>query len=450
MRSTVQSGVLFACVALAIFGSAGCRDCSGCAADGIGGLDGSAGVGAGGGAGGAAGAGGSSVVSGAKRVGTRAKLPKNLQVLFVGGFMSELYDELSVNLEDEINDALQRAARSLNVHVDLPGEKSIDIAIGDAIANALPRIGLPIEPGRFVSFYTQMRYLEAEGIGYQSISIASASFDASQSVEHNAAAILELLRSTDEQVVIVSHSKGGLDTLEALLDAPELWGEKVIGWVALQAPFYGSPVADPSPSVINEVLLGAVGGNGRSLDDLKTVTRALYMEANQEAIARLTASMPIISAYTTYEARGTVTDFAGAFASGIFSEGLISAITRIVVESYSATPRNIPGVIAASTTAAIKLIRQRVTDASSEAIGTIGLLTLTNVYLNDVLRIPNDGLVPKDSTVLPGAMHRELPVGDHASPVMDVDPFKSFWTAEDRNRITLELVAEARTLADDD
>jgi pimeloyl-ACP methyl ester carboxylesterase len=432
-------------LALATFGLAGCKDCAGCAVEGAG-LDGSAGSGGGG----TGGAGGSLVLGEAKPLHPRLKLRKDQQVLFVGGFMSELYDELSLNLENEINDALHDAARSLNVHIDLPGDKSLDIAIGDAIAKALPRIRLPIEPGRFISFYTQMRQLEAEGIAYQNISMASASFDTSQSVEHNAAAILELLRSTDKRVVIVSHSKGGLDTLEALLEAPELWGDKVIGWIALQAPFFGSPVADPAPSVINDALLGAVGGHGQSLDDLKTVTRALYMEANQEGIAKLTASIPVISAYTTYEAKGTVTEFAREFARGIFGPGLLSEITDLVVESYKATPRNLPRVIAASSTAAIKLVRQRVEGALSEAIGTLGLLTLTNVYLNDVLRIPNDGLVPRDSTVLPGAIHRELPIGDHASPVMDVDPFKNFWTAEDRNRVTLDLIAEVQRLAADD
>jgi hypothetical protein len=128
----------------------------------------------------------------------------------------------------------------------------------------------------------------------------------------------------------------------------------------------------------------------------------------------------------------------------------MSEVTDIVVDHYKATPRNIPRVLAASTTAAIKLIRRRVEDASYEAIGTIGLLTLTNVYLNRVLRIPNDGLVPRDSTVLPGAIHRELPVGDHASPVMDVDPFKNFWTVEHRDQVTLELIAEVQRLAADD
>jgi len=247
----------------------------------------------------------------------------------------------------------------------------------------------------------------------------SESFDTSESVGHNAAAILEFLRSTDKQIIIVSHSKGGLDTLDALLDAPELWGDTVVGWVALQAPFYGSPVADPA-----------------------------YMDANEERIANLTASIPIISAYSTYEASASVTGFASTFASGIFNAALVSALTQIVVDNYWATPLNIPRVISASTTAAIALIRLRVETALAAAVATIGLMDLTNVYMNTVPGVPNDGLVPKDSTALPGAIHRQMALGDHASPVMDVDPLKNFWTVGARNDLTLELITEVRSLGD--
>jgi hypothetical protein len=65
------------------------------------------------------------------------------------------------------------------------------------------------------------------------------------------------------------------------------------------------------------------------------------------------------------------------------------------------------------------------------------------------LDLPNDGLVPKASTVLPGAVHAELPLGDHASPIMDVDPLKNYWTAEQRNTVTWELITEVRNLARD-
>jgi hypothetical protein len=402
--------------------------------DGTSGSGGAAGMG-GGGEGGAGGAGG---------IGGIDVKPKEQEVLLVGGFMSELYEALSLHLESEINAALRNAARALNVHIELPLNQSIDIAIGDAIADALPYFELPLEPGGFITFYTQELYFDAEGITYENLSDVSAAFDTSESVAHNAAAILEFLRHTDKQVVIVSHSKGGLDTLDALLQAPDLWGDTVAGWVALQAPFYGSPVADPAPSAINAVLLSAVGGNGQSLDDLKTTTRATYMDAHEAQIAELTATIPIISAYATYEASGTVTGFATTFASSIFNAALISQITQIVVSNYWDTPLDIPGVIAGSTTAAINLIRTRVQNALSDAVATLGLMDLTNVYMNTLIDVPNDGLVPRDSTDLAGATRRDLGVGDHASPVMDVAPFKNFWTVQHRNTVTVDLIDEVR------
>jgi len=370
------------------------------------------------------------------------------QVLFIGGFLSELYEELSLNLEDEINDALQSSARTLNVHIDLPFDQSIDIPIGDAIANALPRIDLPIQPGGFITFYTQMSDFDARGVDYRNMSSVSEAFDTSQSVEHNAAAILRLLRKTKKKVIIVSHSKGGLDTLAALLAAPELWNRTVIGWVALQAPFHGSPVADPTFSAANDFLLEALGGNGQSADDLKTETRAPYMEANAERIAALTASIPVISAYSTYQADGTVTGFAGAFANGIFNAGMVSEISQIVVRNYRDTPRDIGRVLAASTSAAIRVVRERAASALGDAVATLGLSDLTNVYMDGVLSLPNDGLVPSESTRLPGAIHSEMPIGDHASPVMDVGPYKNFWTPAERNALTVELISEVRKRAE--
>ena len=74
-------------------------------------------------------------------------------------------------------------------------------------------------------------------------------------------------------------------------------------------------------------------------------------------------------------------------------------------------------------------------------------MTLPNAYLRDIEGMPNDGLVPARSTALPGATHRELTVGDHASPVMTVDPFRNYWTAEHRNEVTLALIEEVREMA---
>lgn len=366
------------------------------------------------------------------------------EVWFVGGFMSQLYDALSGQLEDEVNEALQRGARSLNVHLELPGGRSLDIELGDAIADALPRIDLPIEHGRFMSFYPQMQDFDAKGIPYRNISLVSAAFNTSQSVEHNAAAILALLQHTDKQVIFVTHSKGGLDTLHALLQAPELWGKTVIGWVALQAPFYGSPLADPSPVELNGLLLEALGGNGQAVEDLKTTTRMRYMQEHATEIEKLTARIPVIAAYTTFESNDSVSTFAETLANGVFSADLVTRITEIVSFEFAKTPNDLPRVIGAAASQSADLIARQVTDAWTEAVGTVSLLMLPNVYLRDIFKVPNDGLVPEPSTRLPGAEHRDLPTGDHASPVMDVEPFKSFWSDAQRNDVTLGLIDEVR------
>ncbi len=366
------------------------------------------------------------------------------EVWFVGGFMSQLYDALSEQLEDEIDQALRRSARALNIHLELASDRAVDVAIGDALADALPRIDLPIEQGRFMSFYTQMRDFNEKGIPYRNVSLMSDTFNTSQSVAHNAAAIRALLLQTDKKVILVTHSKGGLDTLHALLDAPELWG-KVIGWVALQSPFYGSPLADSTSSPVDGALLQALGGgDAQALRDLKVQTRAKYMQDHKGEIRKLTRSIPVIAAYTVYESETTGAGFARTFASGVFNAELIQEITEAVSFEYAKTPTNLPRVLRASVSRAIDLVRRQVTEASSAAMATIDVMTLPHAYLRDIVGLPNDGLVPRDSTLLPGATHRELSSGDHASPVMDVDPFKNYWTAAEREEVTLALIEEVR------
>jgi hypothetical protein len=461
--ATMASSNLLKCIrlplaALLAVGLLGCSDSTdpsaGTGGTGAGGTGGAAAAGGAGGEAGAGAYGGNAGAGASGGTGGIVSPAKTQEVLFVGGFMSELYESLSRYVQNELDAALERRARSLNVHIDLPLNQSINIPIGDAIADALPTVSI-IEPGGFVSFHTQEMDFGDEA---RNISHESASFDSIESVESNAGAILEYLldaRTQRKQITIVSHSKGGLDTLEALLrpEASDLLGDTVIGWVALQAPFYGSPVADPAPSNINAVLLGVFDGNGESLDDLKTSARATYMAARAvddpgaTDIGDLTTAIPVISAYTTYEASGTVTGFASAFASSILNAAIISQITQIVIDNYWDTPLDIPGVIRRSTAAAVSLIRQRVTNALDAAVATIGLMDLTNTYMNTIVGVPNDGLVPRESTALPGAIHRELQLGDHASPVMDVDPLKNFWTAQQRNAATRSLVEEVRALA---
>ena len=183
-------------------------------------------------------------------------------------------------------------------------------------------------------------------------------------------------------------------------------------------------------------------------DALVSSSRALLDETTARVIDAAVAKLKDAGAIIVEEAGGTVTGFAAAFANSILSSALLSQITQIVIDNYWDTPLDITGVISRSTASAVALIRQRVASALDAALATIGLMDLTNVYMNSVIGVPNDGLVPRDSTALPGATHRELLLGDHASPVMDVDPLKNFWTAEHRNSVTRSLVEEVRALAE--
>ncbi len=62
-------------------------------------------------------------------------------------------------------------------------------------------------------------------------------------VEENAAIIRRAIRASDKPVVIIAHSKGGIDSLKALEGRPDLQA-RVSRLVTLQTPYFGSALAD--------------------------------------------------------------------------------------------------------------------------------------------------------------------------------------------------------------
>lgn len=107
--------------------------------------------------------------------------------------------------------------------------------------------------------------------------------------EINAARIIEAIEHSDKPVLIYSHSKGGLDTLEAIRQKPSLLS-KIHGWASVQSPFWGSPVASAFNN--NELLRQTgdsifewMGGNSEGMSSLTIEERARYM--NQESVKTL-------------------------------------------------------------------------------------------------------------------------------------------------------------------
>jgi pimeloyl-ACP methyl ester carboxylesterase len=150
-----------------------------------------------------------------------------------------------------------------------------------------------------------------------------------ESVEHNAKivrdAVLEAAKD-GKQVVLIGHSKGGLDSAAALAMYPEIQ-DKVRALVTIQSPYGGSPIADdllenPGLKAVLSAGVKALGGDPACGIDLT-------YEARQEFLAKhpMPPGIPVVSM-----ASNRVSPFSPLFTTaeymkqryGIQSDGLVS------------------------------------------------------------------------------------------------------------------------------
>ncbi len=115
----------------------------------------------------------------------------------------------------------------------------------------------------------------------------------------NAARIRSAIDGVDKPVLVVSHSKGGIDTLTALLGHAGLRA-RVAGWITIQTPFRGSPVADRYLTYsayhgFYRGLLQLLGGSLASLESLGFKRRAAEYDAHAQQIDALLADLPTLA-----------------------------------------------------------------------------------------------------------------------------------------------------------
>jgi hypothetical protein len=121
-------------------------------------------------------------------------------------------------------------------------------------------------------------------------------------VVDNAARLGAVLRSDPRPAVVIAHSKGGLDTLAALMDPAAR--ERCAAFIAIQSPFYGSPIADllAAARPLRVTLSGSLrllrGGSGQGLRDLTTAARHAWMRENALELAMLVERIPIVCCAT--------------------------------------------------------------------------------------------------------------------------------------------------------
>jgi hypothetical protein len=121
----------------------------------------------------------------------------------------------------------------------------------------------------------------------------------------NAGRIAAALAADAPPALVVAHSKGGLEALAALL-RPRA-AARCHGFIALQSPFWGSPVADAVCArrslriATHHALRLAHLGTGRGLKDLTTPVRTTWMNDHTAAIQALSHQVPMVTLATVLD-----------------------------------------------------------------------------------------------------------------------------------------------------
>jgi hypothetical protein len=234
------------------------------------------------------------------------------------------------------------------------------------------------------SFQQQKNYFKKKQIKFKEVSI----YTNGDPDENGDLLAKTIFSSPNEKAIIISHSKGGVDVLHSFMKYPEL-KEKVHGWITLQTPFFGTPLAklgqdswifQPLTRFIQFILT-----NGKdSVGSLDQNFRHTYYERNKNDIAQLTEELPIIGLGSWF-LYGPSSDEKSFFPLPKTNKSLLDPFIRIIFE-------------------------------------TDGI---------------NDGLVPLKSTCLPGIKCFTIGNLDHANPVMKTGIFHDIGT---KKRIHLTRV----------
>jgi hypothetical protein len=253
-------------------------------------------------------------------------------------------------------------------------------AFGAAHAALLRRHKVLLVSGYFgdvdpAYFADQLKWLASLGVERERVAVKSR-----DSAAVNAPIIATAIRGSAKPVLLITHSKGSVDALEALRADPALRA-RVKGWISLQGAFLGSPVADMmlDGSVLDPVVAIAIleflGGSRASVQGLTTKASRAHAREHAAAINALLREVPVV-----------------AFASAL--DGKQGGRARTTLE--------IPYAL---------MSRQG---------------------------IRNDGLVPVDAATLPGMDFVQVAGVDHIAPVMPAaEPY-------DRVRMTKALLLAMR------
>jgi hypothetical protein len=179
-------------------------------------------------------------------------------------------------------------------------------------------------PGLFTERYpgymdANERRLEELGLDTRRVPV-----DSDASVEANAKAVRDAILAAakdGKQVVLIGHSKGGVDTAAALARYPEL-KPHVRAFVAMQAPYGGSPIAHDAshcPTLrptVEGFIKSVFRGDPRALGDLGYDARQRFIREHPYP-----SDIPTVSLATSSSRPASLTAAASAYIQGRYGEG---------------------------------------------------------------------------------------------------------------------------------
>lgn len=135
-------------------------------------------------------------------------------------------------------------------------------------------------------FADYMSLLDKYKLKYQRITVES-----ENPVEKNSIYIKKALDKIKGKILVISHSKGGLEFLDLLIKYPEV-KSRLVGWISMQSPYRGSVLADYflEGSVTNTLMswvFSMLGGDVTGLESVGTKVRGNYVESHKSEIKSL-------------------------------------------------------------------------------------------------------------------------------------------------------------------
>jgi len=165
------------------------------------------------------------------------------------------------------------------------------------------------------------------------VKAAMSSIDSTAGVCENAAAVrrdvLDLHSATGKPVVIIGHSKGGLDAAAALA----LYEAEIVpctrGLITVQSPYGGTPIASDllADAAVSDWLEDAmrryIRTDSQAVRDLTHESRRNFLEEHP-----LPASVPCVSFHSATDGGGSVCGATAAYINGRYGEESDGLVTR--------------------------------------------------------------------------------------------------------------------------